>query len=471
MNSLDKTNGINKRLLFFLGAFSYLILECLAILFFKERTILLDVAYRFFYMLKDGGYALQVYRFGSFFTQSFIYIGYQLNWPLEYIMISYSSSFIVYNALLFFLLLYVQKNSDLALLLLLSNLLFLAFTFFWIQSELLEGISFSILYFGTVRHCINKQYQLKFHVLLLSMLITLVFFHPILIIVFLFITAFEWIHQENPRYKQYLLAGIPLAFLIYLIKVVFFRSAYDNASMSSLKNIYNYFPAYWEMPSIQFFGINMVQYYYFFILLLFVVVCYLFQYKDKRLFYLVAIFILGYTSLILVSFANNKPNWHMESFYYPLGIFVLLPFVQQLIPRLKFWSILYGFFFIIKLVLIIQTASLFTQKIDCKRILLNQTEHLDSRKLFINTQDVCQPLYDDDWASPYEFWLLSALEMEEQRSILLYDSLSQIQRWNRYKMSKSFITKWGAIEYSKINSPYFELNDTSSYVLYSPSTK
>jgi hypothetical protein len=161
----------------------------------------------------------------------------------------------------------------------------------------------------------------------------------------------------------------------------------------------------------------------------------------------------------------------MESFYYPLGVFVLLPFVQQLIPKLKFWGILYGFFFIIKLVLIIQTASLFTQKIDCKRIILNQTAHLDSRKLLVNNQDICQSFYDNDWASPYEFWLLSALEMEEQRSILLYDSLPQVQHWNKYKISNAFITKWGAIEYSKINSPYFEFNDTSSYVFYSPSTK
>ena len=468
MNAFDKARDFKMWQVVLLGACSYLVLGYLAVLYYKERTILLDVAYRFYEILKDGSFAIQVNRFGSLFTQSFIFFGYHLALPLKYIMIAYSLSFIIYNALIFYLLAAWQKNKDLALLLLLSKLLFLAFTFYWIQSELLEGISFTIFYFGTLRHYINKKYKLKFQLLLFSMLITIVFFHPILIVVFLFITAFEWIHQDNPRYKQYLLAGIPLALLLYLIKVVFFRSAYDNASMSSLKNILNYFPAYWEMPSISFFGINLVQYYYFYLLLLIVVVCYLFQYKNKRLFYLVVIFILGYTSLILVSFANNNANWHMESFYCPLGVFVLLPFVQLIVPKMKFKSGIFCVFFVVKIGLLLQVASLFTHKLNNKRKLLSQTATLDHKKLLIDTKDVSTILYDKAWAAPFEFWLLSALEMKEQRSVVLYDSLPQIQQWDNLKKRNAFVTIWGSTDYKKFDVRYFELNDSSAYSFYTP---
>ena len=174
---INEQKPLTEKSLFRIGIISYLILFILAIVFFKERTILLDSSFRFFYMLKDGNYVLQVNRFGSVFSQSFIYFSYHLGLPLKYIMINYSVGFIILNALVFFISLKWLKNSGLALTLLLSNVFMVACTFYWIQSELIEGITFTLLYFGVLQHFAGKDTKVLRLIILSVMLVTLVFFH------------------------------------------------------------------------------------------------------------------------------------------------------------------------------------------------------------------------------------------------------------------------------------------------------
>ena len=90
----------NKSIIYF-GIFSYVILFILALLFYRERVIFLDMAFHLFYILKDNDLAIQNFRFGACFTQLFPYLGQKLGFSLDNIAKLYSSGFVLYYASIF----------------------------------------------------------------------------------------------------------------------------------------------------------------------------------------------------------------------------------------------------------------------------------------------------------------------------------------------------------------------------------
>jgi len=204
--------------IFWLGIFSYSILALLAIIFYKERTVFCDVAFRFYAMIKADDYAIQANRFGSYFTQSFLYLSQTIGLPLKYVMINYSVGFIIYKALAFFICLNGLKKPNFALTILLVDVLIVSETFYWIQSELVESLTFLILYFAFLQYSAERKVHILRLLLLLGMLITTVFFHPLSFINLTFFSIFLFLSTNNTSLKKYLLIGFPIIFGILLIK-------------------------------------------------------------------------------------------------------------------------------------------------------------------------------------------------------------------------------------------------------------
>ncbi len=466
---INEQKPLTEKSLFRIGIISYLILFILAIVFFKERTILLDSSFRFFYMLKDGNYVLQVNRFGSVFSQSFIYFSYHLGLPLKYIMINYSVGFIILNALVFFISLKWLKNSGLALTLLLSNVFMVACTFYWIQSELIEGITFTLLYFGVLQHFAGKDTKVLRLIILSVMLVTLVFFHPLMIIIFLFISIFSILSTIDKKHLKYLYSGIPLAFIILLFKTFALKTKYDTAASGRIVNLLEYFPNYHKLESNGIFWNYVMHDYYFLPILLVTVTLYYLINKLWLKAGLVSAFFWGYLLILITSFPTSTDQWHLESFYMPLGIFLLLPFVTDILPRIKKS---YGLALIVlitgaRLVHIEHKHEKFTAALNWKRELLAKTADLENRKLLIDAKQVPEGMFEQTWSSPYEFWMLSTLEFDEQRTVLIYNTRHEVRQWDRYKYKTRFLTKWGSLGYDELQSHYLKFTDsTTHYVFY-----
>jgi len=207
--------------IFWLGIFTYTILAILAIVFYKERTVFSDAAFRFFTIIKEDDYAIQANRFGSYFTQSFLYLSQTIGLPLKYIMINYSVSFIVYKALAFFICLLGLKKPKFALTILLVDVLMVSETFYWIQSELVESLTFLILYFAFLEYSAERKVHIIRLLLLLGMLITAVFFHPLSFINLTFFSVFLFLSTKNSNLKKYLCIGLPILFSILVINECF----------------------------------------------------------------------------------------------------------------------------------------------------------------------------------------------------------------------------------------------------------
>ncbi|BDS14557.1 hypothetical protein [Aureispira anguillae] len=462
---------ISTKKVFWLGLFSYAILAILAIVFYKERTIFADVAFRFFAMIKDGDYAIQVHRFGSFFTQSFLYLSHALGLPLKNIMINYSVGFIAYKALVFVLCFKVLRQPTLAITLLFTDILIVAETFYWIQSELVESITFIILYFAVLKHISTKKLHLLRLLLVLGMLITVLFFHPLAFILFLFMSLFSFLSTEEATYKKYLVGGLPIAVIILVVKSLYFKSPYDNSGISLMQNFINSFPNYLGLPSNYRFLTYVVQDYYFLPIFLFILLGYYRKHQLWLKFGVLASFFFGYLFLVNVCFPHNNVQFHMESFYMPLSLFVALPFALDILPLVPKNRILILLSLVIscRLIHIGFQHQKFTDCLDWKRELLQKTASSKNKKLAISAKHVPMDTLMLSWGSSYEFWMLSTIESGESRSVIIYDDRKRLTQWGKMKHTKLFITQWGATLYQDLPKEYFNFQDTTTtYVDYNP---
>lgn len=458
--------------IFWLGVFSYLILALLAILFYKERTVFCDAAFRFYTIIKADDYAIQANRFGSYFTQSFLYLSQTIGLPLKYVMMNYSLGFIVYKALAFFICLSGLKKPKLALTILFVDVLIVSETFYWIQSELIESLSFLLLYFAFLEYSSERKVHFLRLILLLGMLVTAVFFHPLSFINLSFLSIFLYLNTPHSNFKKYLLIGLPVTFGILAVKMLYFKSTYDSNAFEGLNNFSRFFPDYYSIKSNRHFLHHLWTDYYFLPILWFATLRHYIKEKDKVKFALLFCFFIGYLLLINVSLPDGDFSFHMESFYMPLSLFVSIAFIYDILPLLTKKRGIALLFFIVscRLVHIGFQHQKFTNPIEWKEALIQETAHLENKKLVIYCKDAPDNLMLT-WGSAFEFWMLSTLETGVSRSIIIYDD-PQLMTADRMKGKNVFLSKWGNSNYKDLSKPYFNFQDsTSSYVFYKPVTK
>ena len=141
----------NLKHLYKVGLAGYILFIFIALCFYKERTIFTDISFHLFYIVKDSDVTIQNYRFVSIFTQIFPLAGVKLGLDLSTILKLYSIAFPLFYFICYIICGSWLKDYVMALGLLCVNLLFSTDTFFWIQSELPQGlaimmVTFSLLY-------------------------------------------------------------------------------------------------------------------------------------------------------------------------------------------------------------------------------------------------------------------------------------------------------------------------------------
>jgi len=417
-------------------------------------------------------YVIQANRFGSYFTQSFLYLSQTIGLPLKYVMINYSVGFVIYKALAFFICLIGLKKPTFALTILLVDVLIVSETFYWIQSELVESLTFLVLYFAVLQYSAERKIHILRLLLLFGMLITVVFFHPLSFINLTFLTVFCFLSTENKTFKKYLLIGFLIMFGIFVTKFLYFKTLYDANVSEGLNNFIRFFPNYWSINSNFRFGYHVLTDYYFLPILWLTLLIYYAKVRQKIKFVLIFCSVLGYLILINVTLPEGHIIFHMESFYMPLSLFLALPFITDILPLLTKKKVIVLLFCIIscRLVHIGFQHKKFTASLEWKKTLLKNTANLKNKKLAIYYKDIPQNL-TLIWGSSFEFWLLSTLETGVSRSIIIY---SNPKRMTPGPMGDKnvFLFQWGGAAYADLPKTYFNFQDsTSGYVFYKPSTK
>lgn len=455
---------MKNRHLAFVGGITLFALLALSLLFYKERTVFIDIAYHLFSILALDTFAIQNYRIASFFTQLFPLLGSKAGLSLDTIARAYSASFILLPLLTFFAINNLLHNTRIATIYLLFVILMTTHTFYWTQSELPQATAFLFIFFALLDNASQNDKKTPYLVFLSALLLIISSFsHPLLVIPFMFVISFYFI--SYPKQKLLITASGVFYLASYAVRSIFFKTPYESSAMGGLNNIFTYFPNYFNLTS----NINLLHYflhdYYFLILTLFsVAVFYALKKQYLKLFITLSWF-FGYCFIINISFPNGGDQFYMENQYLLLSIIVGFPFVLDLLPTLKSKQLqiaLISFICFVGLIRVYTTHNLYTERLAWNRALLQQTDKLPHQKIIYTAPFHIPEHLLTTWGTSYELWLLSTLESGRSRSIIIEDQPGEFD-W-ALPAKQSFIVKWGNFAYSELNPRYFNFTDTSTYV-------
>lgn len=449
--------------LYYTGFLAYACLLALAVVFYKERTILLDNSLLLFEMLKDGDFSIGRNRIIGIFPQLFPLLATKLALSLKWVMISYSAGYMLYH-IVCYALCGLLKNYRLGIALLLVNTLIVAHTFFWHLSELGLGISLMFPLFALIVDAQHRLSKPVVYALLTAGTAVLVFSHPLIVFPFYFFCAFAWLNKSLNTDKRLLTVIIVLFTVGFLAKTFLMPDSYENNSMGQLANFKWYYPDYFKTYSnIRFFDNWLYVYYW---LPVFYIASLVFYAVKKRwmLFILVLLSCFVYSQIVNISYPEYKDTYdfHWEYMYTTLCLFLALPIMFDIFPAINKHKIIVpaivGLVVITALLRVNMIRKDYRGRIDWYR---GYAEKYGKEKMMVGLHGKPMGSLLIEWASPYEFWLLSTVEKDTTVSIIIHKNVDEIGwAWDQYR---GFVTTWGVYPYKDLNPRYFKFRDTSTH--------
>lgn len=458
----------NKKAILLLGCAYFILSIGLSIQFAEERIAFGDAAYQLFSILRTKDFAIQVMRFGACCTQIFPLAGSWLHLDLKSIMYLYSMSFEIVPFLIFLMLVIYFNNIRLAVVLLMFKTLITTHTFFWVQSELLQGIPFLILFLAWIEHKVISRFNTADYAIYFTFILTLTFFHPLLIFPFLFCFGYIQLFNCEGYIRKTMYTTIVLFVLLVIIKTLLIKNTYDRSAVSGLKNFITHFPHYWDTPSNRdFIKFCISEYYLLPLLALLLIIGLVIQKKWQALAYSL-LFVGSYFMIIQVSNYNSESfHFRIESFYTPIVVMLAMVLVYA------FFSVAYlnasiAFFCIVSIccfgVRVEKSSALYTSQLQWNKDFIKKHEH---KKLIVDEKYLPSDIILLPWTFTYQTWLISSVEYGKTVSCLSTNDPHAFD-WALSK-KEEYLTTWGNFEHKKMNPKYFIFtNDSIGYKQYQP---
>ncbi|MCW3123296.1 MAG: hypothetical protein JWQ38_2788, partial [Flavipsychrobacter sp.] len=446
---------------YYTGIIAYIVMLFLAVVFYKERTIFTDTAFYLFYIIKNNDFTIQIFRFGNVLCQFPALLARKGNAPINTILQVYSFTYAAYYFAAYLICGLGLKRYDFALIILLLNVLFVSDTFYWMPSEMPLGIAMLMLVLAYLGNKKDVTVKPAAWALLLAAMVTIVFFHPLIVFILAFSIIFFMLGGHVVISRRTLLNIGAIYIIVLLTKMLIFRSPYEQHSMSGLKNFVTQFPDYITLFSNKRFLVScLTKYYWIPVLFAGIIVFYARAKEVKKLWFFIAS-VIGYLALVNISYPTAAtPQFYMESLYTPLAIFIALPLVFDVLPA---WG--NGRFILPVMALIIATGCIrmytthtpYTARLNYERKILDQ---YGEQKVILNSKHFDEQMLQMLWGTPYEFLLLAECERNTPASILI-DNNPAKYGWAVTK-NNSLIVNWNVFLYSELPKKYFNFTDTTS---------
>lgn len=402
----------------------HLVMACLLIMsicLYKERTLILDIAYQTFLMLVEGHPQVMVNRFGVVLIQSLPLLGMALHLSLKVILILYSAAFPLLFWLFYWLITKVLRNDYLGWALVFLYTLIVFDAFYWATSEQQQALGLLLVVFAFVLRypALDRWWMLGVGILAVP---ALAYYHPLIFIPFFFLWGYGYLCFPALRHRRFLGLGVWMV-LVLIIKSKFSGNWYDNQKYSDFfNNLKRYFPNYWDLPSNGKFLEGCLQYWYFLPILALAVSIYYFRQKYWWRWALAVAFCFGHLFLLHIGSPNTTYRFYAEVNYMPLVIYFAVPFMLEVLPSLrgKTWWRLLPIIAVFRLVVIWQHHQPFTER---WQWLATQMEtwkqQYGGQRFYLPLDQAPQDTLLMTWGTPYETLLLTALKHPDSAATLL----------------------------------------------------
>lgn len=451
------------------GLVVYLLLGGLAALYYLERTVFIDIAFHAVSILKKKTLFIQNQRFVAAFTQMFPLAAGSLQLSLKSVLMAYSVGFIVFYGLIFAACTLWLRQWKMGLVMLLLSTLMVTDTFYWVQSELPQGLALLTLPFALMLRGRSAEglrgWQLG---LLFALWFSVAYAHPMLAFPVFFMLFFflEKTSAHTAIHPKLLSASAVFVLLILLLKnKVLGPSGYDSEAMSRVKNLRELFPNYFDLASNRIFLRWCLTDFYLLPIGFFATSIFYFWQKKWRKLLLFNAFFLGYLLLVNVSFPDGFHQFYVENLYLPLGLFVAVPLVFDVLPHFgkngdwPKWG-----FAALAVCLAVRVAHIglahrpWTERLDWERNFMKE----NSGKLLVPESRVPMDKVLLSWGSSFEFMLLSSLENPDSTRLIAIDEDPSRLHWAAGR-PRAVITEWEVWDYDQLPRRYFNPQDTTLY--------
>ncbi|MBS1772999.1 MAG: hypothetical protein JST82_09060 [Bacteroidetes bacterium] len=456
---MQQTQAVYKNIYRF-GFLIYATLICFAIVFYKERIIFGDAAFHLFFLLKNGWFEIQAFRFGTALTQILPLLASKLHVSLAGVMLTYSLSYILNNFICYILCGSVFNNHKYAVVLLLCNTIMISDAFYSVQSEIMQGVPMvvAVLAYTTGRKMSEMNWWK--YLLYAAGLVTIAFIHPLAVFPVLFAFGYHLLRKDSIADRKLLLWSIAFYVIVMVVKRTLFVAGYDNNAESGTGNFTSWFPNYFATPTaLKFYRYCIDKYYWLPLLSLVITGVYIYR-KQWQMLVFFLLFVVGYMTVVNVTHADAvMTDTYAETMYIVMSFMVALPFVYDVLPLFKreyFAVSAVAVIAVLGVVRIYNARETNVNRLAWERQFMKENNY---GKVLISNKKVPMETVVFTWPTPYEFWMLSMTEHGSAASILVTEDINK-QTTFVDGNSKSLITEWEIIPYNQLPKEYFKFEDT-----------
>lgn len=447
--------------------------------FYLERVAYSDLAYHVFVNIQTKATFIQHRRVAQIPAQLLPVAGIRLGWPLDILLRIFSISFILYYLLVYVLSAYGLRNVQAALLVPLSMLLLAARTFYWPQDELAQSMAALLL----AHALLSREAPLRASWRWLASVVLIglsIFGHPLVIIAFLFLWAYDWLLRMRWRdwgFYAVLAAGL-LAYYLRLILIP--AGTYEDVSGALQTNFIAYYPHYLGLASFQAFWVLCRG--NFLALPVVLLLCtgyYLWQRSWLATLRLALVWsaVALYTLIVNVWEPNYCDPTYLENLYLPLGIFIAAPLVFELLPALErslgrrgpaVAAAVVGLLFAGRLLTVYGLHDSYTAYQQWLNRSLAYTAQFPERRFLVDDVNIDTPHLRAGWpwwSTGYETLLLSSRPSPDSAQVFFVTN--NIPGFLEHsKVPNTFMALFDFYSASELDSRYFRLrNEAASYRL------
>lgn len=433
-----------------------IILVAFSILFYKERVIMYDTSYYFFYLLKDENFVIQHNRIGAVFTQILPLLAMALKMPLKIIAVLYSVNTFLFYSVSAFIAGWFLKSWRVAILIAGAPFIFSTEENFWMVSEAQFIFPIWLLIYAYInKHADFVWYQYLIICALLFLGITI---HPTSVFAFGFLWLFLFL-QSNHSYRFLFVLILFFAGMFLLKKLILPASHYEGNAFTRINFVYYLFPKYFDLSSnrlllSQFFG-RFLGLSAFLITGLTLLTTYS-KWWKAFLFFSSIIFSILFINVCFYDI-YDKDLILFENYYQSIFFGLALPFAYSYRDSIVQYLILF-----LLVVLFVkgvdrtkQVNGKYTARIDWQRHNLKLCEE---EKLISDWNNTPQEQLIMRWCIPFETTILSSLEYGKTQTIFLYEG--EEEKKLALTESKYFLNIIGNKKLRVVNNNFFYFSDS-----------
>lgn len=442
--------------LFIVGVAVQVLLCLLALQLYKERLVLPDAAnYLFELLSSDGGFAVFHNRFIALPTQLLPWLAIRAGSSLETVARLYSLNIELFH-LGCMLLCAGLRSYRPGIALLLCRMLFTTDTFYWPLSELALCISLLFLLLAIMQ---RESLSVMDRLAIAALSVTLAFGHSLALFPLAFMLCLAW--QQGLAARRAILFTAACYLLALGLKSAFFRDPYDQGALGGLRNFQRLFPEYLSTPALRAFLLRCTNDFVWIPLSLAMVTGWLLHRRQWRPAVLAAGAIAGYVLLTTICFpAAMAARFYQENLFQPLAVFLVLPLGLTVLPALQkpaLTAMISTIVILTGVARIVQHRGVYRERLAWQRTLIKTYR---GQKVIIPESTLPGERYLMSWSSPYEFWLLSALETGSAASIMITKDPQEAES-RAGGETKAFLPAFGLYGYDRLPAAYFPFLDTA----------